>query len=55
MNLAQKPMGEFPLFKTVEEVIVYAQRTMPPDQILLQRADRDSLRADYSALQSTSD
>ena len=53
MSLVQKPKDGFPLFKTVEAVIVHAQRTMPPSQILLQRADADALRVDYSTLQSS--
>ena len=42
-NLIQPPGGEYPFVKTIEEVIVHAQRTMPPDRILLQRADGESL------------
>ena len=42
----QKPKGGYTFLKTMEEVIVYAKKTMPPDQILIQRADGDGLRVD---------
>ena len=36
--------GSFPVFKTVEEIISHAQKTMPPEKVLVQMADGESLR-----------